>query len=273
MKNLKNKVAIITGAASGIGRSVSLELSKMGMKTVITDINEKNLQIVQKEIGENCLAIQADVSNKSDWQNVFDKTMERFNDAHLIVNNAGIAILGDALTISDEDYKRVMDIDFWGVFYGSRIFGEYFKEKQEGHIVNISSAAGLAGAPYFAPYSAAKFAVTGFSETLRAELSDFNIGVSIVCPGVVDTGIIDAVKVQHKQEEKEHNAAKDLIRKMAGSTDTLAKKIINGIKNNEMYILYTWEGYFTKFAQSLPDFAKDFSMNFLAKQMRNKLKL
>jgi len=237
MKHLEGKVAVVTGAASGIGRSSAVAFAEAGMDVALSDIDEAGMKPVQEDIialGRRAITAVTDVRDKEQLEALRDKTLADLGDFHLIMNNAGIIIPGDALDSSDEDWKKVIDIDLWGVVHGCRVFGPHLRSKGDGHIVNTASGAGLAGIPGAASYSTAKFAVVGLSESLRYELAEHNVGVTAVCPGVVNTSIIE------KAQERMSRPPSEIIR-FAASPDSLAKAIVKAVRNNEPRLVFGWE--------------------------------
>lgn len=192
MKDLKDKVAVVTGAASGIGRASALAFADAGMHVLVTDIDEAGARAVAQEVagkGRRSHALRVDVARAADVQLMLDTVLGQFGACHLVMNNAGIAIAGQSWELSEEDWRRTIDIDLWGVIHGSRLFAQYFVTQGEGHIVNTASAAGIMGVPGLAAYSTAKFGVVGLSEVFRWELAPRGVGVTVVCPGVIATNI------------------------------------------------------------------------------------
>ncbi len=193
MKNFKDKVIVITGTASGIGRHLALQLAAEGVKVVATDINEEGLNETASMITQNgghVLKKIVDVSNKDQIYQLAKEVVEEYGHVDGIINNAGVAL--GLITVEDVTYEEIewiFGINLWGVIYGTKAFLPHLKERPEAAIVNISSVFGLAGFYKQAPYCMTKFAVRGFTETLRTELMDSNVLVMQVHPGGIQTNI------------------------------------------------------------------------------------
>jgi len=200
MKNFKDKVAVITGGASGFGHEFALISARLGMKLVLADVQQDALDKVRAEFeaqGVPVLAMRCDVSKAEQVQALADATMEKFGAVHLVFNNAGVGSGGLIWENSQADWEWVLGVNLWGVIHGVRIFTPLMLEcaKREdgyqGHIVNTASMAGLLNAPTMGVYNVSKHAVVSLSESLYQDLSlvDAPIGASVLCPYFVPTGI------------------------------------------------------------------------------------
>lgn len=194
--NLKQSVIAITGAGSGIGHCLALECAKHGAQLAISDINEAALKTTKDKIiarypDTKVLIHPIDVANKEAVYQWAEEVAEKFGRVNVIINNAGVALSVSAESMQYDDFEWLMKINFWGVVYGSKAFLPHLKSASWGHIVNISSLFGLISTPNNSAYNAAKFAVRGFSESLRIELmmSSKRVGVSCVHPGGIKTNI------------------------------------------------------------------------------------
>jgi short-subunit dehydrogenase len=249
MKDLKEKNGFITGAASGIGRSLALELAREGMNLYITDINLKGLENVKKEvekIGVKVFSRRCDVSKFEDWQVCEEDFSKNLGEIDLLVNNAGIAIGGSILELTLEDWEKVMGVNLWSIIYSLKTFIPRMLAKRSGHIVNVSSGAGIFGSPEPLPYVTTKFAVVGLSEALFGSLSQMGINVSVICPWIIATDIwnISELKVPQKliedvgedKIEKMMNEVRDGFLEIAVSPDEVAKIYVKEIKENKLYI-------------------------------------
>ncbi|HSY26071.1 MAG TPA: SDR family oxidoreductase, partial [Burkholderiaceae bacterium] len=200
MKNFKDKVAVITGGASGFGREFANIGAKLGMKLVLADVQQDALDSVRAEFeaqGVPVLAVRCDVSKAEQVQALADATMAKFGAVHLVFNNAGVGSGGLIWENSQADWEWVLGVNLWGVIHGVRIFTQLMLDcakrepGYEGHIVNTASMAGLLNAPTMGVYNVSKHAVVSLSETLFQDLKlvEAPIGASVLCPYFVPTGI------------------------------------------------------------------------------------
>lgn len=200
MQQLAGKVAVVTGAASGIGLALAQRFGADGMQVVIADIEQNSLEREAAELrkqGVDVCAAVTDTSVEADVEALVELTLERFGGVHLVCNNAGVGSRG--LTIADlprRDFEWVLGVNLWGVIHGIRAFLPHLRAQGEGHIVNTASVSGLYHHPRMGPYNASKAAVIALSETLKFELDDegSQIGVSVLCPSWVRTNISTAVR-------------------------------------------------------------------------------
>ncbi|PCJ46500.1 MAG: hypothetical protein COA99_02710 [Moraxellaceae bacterium] len=253
MKNLVGKVAAVTGAGSGIGKSTAIELAKQGCDLAISDINSEQLDETAKaieSIGVKVVATVFDVTDKEAFFDWADATNEEFGRVNLIVNIAGVALGAKISEMSLEDFEWLMDINFWGMVYGSKAFLPFLKQSGEGHIVNVSSLAGFMPVVGASAYVASKFAIRGFTESLRMELDIERCGVSAssVHPGVIRTNIVKNSKLYNSILETasiSEEAARNIFdRSSLGlSSEKAAKVIVSGIKRNKSRILVGIDAY------------------------------
>jgi NAD(P)-dependent dehydrogenase (short-subunit alcohol dehydrogenase family) len=195
MDHLAGKVAVVTGAASGIGRATTIELARHGMHIVAADIDVAELDATVALLaadGHQAIAVPTDVSSPDAIDHLRDAAIAAFGAVHVVHNNAGVVASGAVEEIDLHLWRWVLDVDLWSVIHGVRTFVPLLREQGEGHIVNTASTAGLQAAAGIAPYNVAKFGVVALSETLRLELAGTGVGVSVLCPGAVDTRIVDA---------------------------------------------------------------------------------
>jgi short-subunit dehydrogenase len=238
----KKSVVVITGAASGIGRALATNLAKEGVAGIsISDLNEKGLRETEQrvsDLGAQVLTSVVNVSIRKDIQRLADETIEKFGRATHLINNAGVGMVGRTEELSFEDIKWMMDINFWGTVYGTKIFLPLFRSQDFGHIVNISSVFGFISPPGQSAYCASKFAVRGFTEVLRHELEDSNIFVSCVHPGGIKTNIVKNARQGKNASEEDMKIAEVMLDKLAPTTaDQAAMTIINGIRSKNPRIL------------------------------------
>ena len=253
MKEFKNRVAVITGAASGIGRALAERCATEGMKVVLAGVNEDNLAKVEaelKEQGADVISVRTDVSKREDVEALAQKTIDTFGAVHLLVNNAGIGAGGSVWDSTWNDWEWVMGVNLWGVIYGCKIFTPLMlAQKEPCHIVNTSSVAGLVAFHPSAAYHVTKHAVVALSENLQLALEKQQapVKVSVLCPGWVKTGILDSKRnrPEHLQNpaftptaEQKEMWQKALAALEAGmSPEALAGQVFAAIVEERFYIL------------------------------------
>src|SRR6201992_430426 len=194
MHGFADKVAVVTGAGSGIGQALAVELGRSGAKVAISDVDTEGLAQTEqqlKAIGATVKVDRLDVTEREEFLSYADAVNEHFGKVNQIYNNAGIAFTGDIEVSQFKDIERVMDVDFWGVVYGTKAFLPHLIASGDGHVINVSSVFGLFAVPGQAAYNAAKFAVRGFTEALRQEmvLAGPPVRVTTVHPGGIKTAI------------------------------------------------------------------------------------
>ena len=241
MKNFSGQVAAITGAGSGMGQAIAVKLAKQGCHVAISDINAEPLQETADMIGDSVKVSShvLDVADRVAMKNFANAVVQHHGKVNMIFNNAGVSVTDLASRMSIEDFEWLMDINFWGVIHGTRAFLPYLSEQPEAHIINTSSIFGTIAVPSQSAYNASKFAVRGYTYSLRAELADTNIGVSCVQPGGVKTNIVKTsrfVPTDNASATKEEAIEK--FESFAGLTSEQAAEIIlNGVKKNKAQIL------------------------------------
>ena len=229
MDGFAGKVAVITGAGSGIGQALALELGRSGAKLAISDVNLDGLAETEqqlKAIGVEVKADRLDVTEREAFLLYADAVKEHFGKVNQIYNNAGIAYTGDIEVTPFKDIERVMDVDYWGVVNGTKAFLPHLIASGDGHVVNVSSVFGLFSMPGQAAYNAAKFAVRGFTEALRQEmmLARHPVAVTTVHPGGIKTAIArNATAAEGLDTEK---LAKMFDKRLAHTSPERAARII-----------------------------------------------
>ena len=200
IRKLSGTTAVITGATSGIGRETALEFARAGANVVLAGRRADRLQQVANEIeaaGGKALAIKTDVAEQTQVSRLIERAVEHFGRIDTLVNNAGVAFAGRFDQMTLEDFRRVIDVNFWGAVYTSREAVQHMKEQRGGGvIINISSIFGKRGVPFQTAYCASKFALAGFSEALRAEVMSDGIDVSTIFPGAVETELFESAANQ-----------------------------------------------------------------------------
>jgi NADP-dependent 3-hydroxy acid dehydrogenase YdfG len=190
MENLEGKVAVITGAGSGIGEGIARAATQAGMKVVVADVDEEKAQAVAADLGDEALACKVDVASLTSVEAMRNTALDRFGAVHVLCNNAGVWI-GALMQEADiRDWRYLIDVNLYGVIHGVKAFLPLMVEQGEGHIVNTASMGGLISGPPEGLYTTTKFAVVGLSEALSMEVAEKGIGVSVLCPGLVNTNLI-----------------------------------------------------------------------------------
>ncbi|WP_042149364.1 SDR family oxidoreductase [Paucisalibacillus sp. EB02] len=230
------KVAIVTGAASGIGKEICKELVANNVFVIIADINERNGLTLEAELNNEFITsrfVHLNVTNYKNFENVIKEIYQEFGRLDYLFNNAGIAMYGEVYDTTIEDWKEIMDINLWGVIYGTEIGYKIMKEQGFGHIVNTSSAAGLGPSPMSTPYATTKHAVVGLTTSLHYEAEEFGIKVSTLCPTFVDTPIFNEAKAIKIDKSV---MTQQLKKQKLMSPQKLAKATIDGVHKNKPII-------------------------------------
>ncbi len=245
MDTFKDRVAVITGGAGGIGSALARAFAERGARLVLADLDQNRLETVGKELearGAEVLTVRTDVSQRESVEALAEATWRRFGAAHLICNNAGVGTFGELAQAAHDDWVFTMSVNFWGVVHGVESFVPRLLEQGNGgHIVNTASMAGLTGMQWLGVYSASKFAVVGLTESLRRELNPKGIGVSVLCPMMVDTNLTaNSLRArpgdQRGQNEAPAAGAESLVGNII-SPEEVAARTVRGIERNDLYIL------------------------------------
>lgn len=202
--------AVVTGGASGLGRALCLAQAQRSAKIVVADLNVEGAEETAHSVeraGGKAVVQRCDVSKPEEIEALARLAESEIGGVDLIVNNAGVGVGGAMGEVPLKDWEWVVGINLWGVIYGCHVFVPRFKAQGSGYVMNIASAAGLISAPDMAPYNVTKAGVVSLSETLAAELRDFNIGVTVVCPTFFRTGIIDSGRFVGAEKRKAQGVA------------------------------------------------------------------
>ncbi len=249
MEQLEGRVAVITGAGSGIGEALARATAQAGMKVVAADIETDALHRVAASIedsGADCVAIETDVADRDAVERLAGEAYDRFGAVHLLCNNAGVLVYEPAHSASLDDWEWVLSVNLYGVVHGVRAFVPRMRaQDDEAHIVNTGSISGLAPTPHpsaiaIGPYIASKYAVVGLSEVLREELASEAIGVSVLCPGGVVTRIGEAARNRPERlggpvavSPPARSGRTGLLRR---DPEDVAGLVLDGVRKNHLYI-------------------------------------
>jgi len=249
MQNLEGRVAVVTGAASGIGFAVAERLAREGMRVVLADIEQAALDGAVSKLdasGFEVLGVPTDVSQWDDVQRLADRTIEAFGQVNVVHNNAGVVRAGRFEELTLADWEWVLGVDLWSVIYGVKAFLPLIREAGEGHIVNTASSAGLQSSPEIGPYNVAKFGVVALTETLELELRARDggaIGASVLCPGAIATRITESERnrpdaaPRTDTNERFTKGASELLTTRGHSPESVAELVLSAIRDQTFWIL------------------------------------
>jgi NAD(P)-dependent dehydrogenase (short-subunit alcohol dehydrogenase family) len=235
------KVVAVTGAASGIGREIALAFARRGARVAVADIDGERLQGVSRElegIGTHTLAKVVDVSDAEQVEKWCEDVYEEMGRVDVLCNNAGIGVAGRLEDVSLEDWQWIVGVNLWGVIHGCHYFyPRMIAQGGGGHIVNTASGAGLAPLPLMTAYCCTKYAVVGLSETLRAEAALHGIGISTLCPGIVDTPITRSAKLCSPTERSTTQELQERLVRIYGrrayTPDRVAAAVVKAVERNK----------------------------------------
>ncbi|HAK62866.1 MAG TPA: short-chain dehydrogenase [Alphaproteobacteria bacterium] len=244
MKDVKGKVAFVTGAASGMGLGMARAFAAAGMKVMIGDIEAEPAQRAVDELkgkGLQAACVKVDVTSLEAMQEAARKTVDTFGKVHVLCNNAGVGCGGRSETAKMRNWHWVVDVNLWGVVHGLQAFVPLIQSHGEGgHVVSTASVAGMISIPGTGPYNATKYAVVGIMETMMAEQKDANLGVSVLCPGLVATNL--GTSARNRQDQYGGAAKPNPKDAIAGSLadgldpDIVGRLVLEAIEANQPYI-------------------------------------
>jgi NAD(P)-dependent dehydrogenase (short-subunit alcohol dehydrogenase family) len=253
MKHFAGRVAVVTGAGSGLGRELALRFARAGMKLALADVDAAALAKTESELkaaGSAAIAVRCDVSNGADVEGLAARTLDAFGAVHVVCNNAGIAPLGVVWENSVADWQWTLGVNLWGVIHGVRVFTPILlRQDDEGHIVNTASVAGLIAPPGMGMYNVSKHAVVALSETLHHDLAACGAKVrcSVVCPAYFPSGIAESERSRPAAlSETRAKSAEDLerddkmrraVRSGRLSAADIANRVFEAIRDERFYVL------------------------------------
>jgi NAD(P)-dependent dehydrogenase (short-subunit alcohol dehydrogenase family) len=253
MKDLKGKIAVVTGGASGLGRAMALQFAREGMHVAIADIEQARLDPVVTELkalGVNAIGVRTDVSKSAEVEALARRVVAELGGVHVVCNNAGVSPLGLAWENTLADWEWMLGVNLWGVIHGVRTFTPLLLAQGEGHIVNTASVAGLISPPNSGMYNVTKHAVVALTETLYHDLGEkgSKVSCSVLCPAYVPTGIADSERNRPaelanppKAKTAEEAAREEMLRKAVRSgrlsADDIGAAVLAAVKENRFYIL------------------------------------
>ena len=246
MQQLDDKVAAVTGAGSGIGRALALELAARGCRLALSDVDATGLAETERLLDGRARALTLSVVDVADESAVLgwaDQVVADHGRANLVVNNAGVALSGTVAALSTDDYRWIMGINFWGVVHGTKAFLPHLEASGEGHVVNISSVFGLTAQPLMSGYNASKYAVRGFTESLRQDLELTGSCVSATCvhPGGIKTNIARAARTDASTAtamgKPSDAATREFEKSFITSAAKAAEVIVEGVRKDKRRVL------------------------------------
>ncbi|HET7876867.1 MAG TPA: SDR family NAD(P)-dependent oxidoreductase [Methylomirabilota bacterium] len=249
MDDFRNKTAVVTGGASGIGRALGLVLAREGARVVVADLDEAGMAETVagvKKAGSHGIAVKTDVTRRESVQALADRAFGEWGAVHVLCNNAGVAVHGGLEAATHADWEWVLGVNLWGVIHGIEAFvPRMIAQKAPGHIVNTASMAGLIASQGLGVYNTSKYAVVGLSETLQKDLRPYDISVSVLCPMGVSTNIRTSERNRpaglRNPAGPEDNAWFELIGRYL-SPEEVAEQVLRAIRANRLYILTHSEG-------------------------------
>jgi NAD(P)-dependent dehydrogenase (short-subunit alcohol dehydrogenase family) len=237
MKDFKDKVVIVTGGGSGVGRELSKALARDGAVVVVADVNLKGAEETVSEIkpgGGKATAVKLDVTKEADFKKLIEKTVTEHKRLDVLFNNAGIIVVGDMRDITIDHFHRIVDVNLWGAINGTMSAYPLMVKQGFGHIVNMASVAGLVPYPTGVPYSTTKHAIVGLSTSLRAEGKGLGVKVIVVCPGNIKSNIYkDGTIIKAGWEDIMARLPVAMM-----STEKAVRKILAGVRKNKAIIVF-----------------------------------
>jgi short-subunit dehydrogenase len=247
-------VAVVTGAGSGIGRATACLLAEKGCALALVDLNERALDetaSLVRAFGRKVSTHLADVADRARMEHLPGEVLSEHGHVHILVNNAGVSVIGTLLEQKLDDFAWLMGINFWGVVYGCKLFLPFLLAEDEAQIVNISSMFGFIGIPSQISYNASKYAVRGFSEALSSELSGTHVGVTCVHPGGIRTNIVRASRLSTEADVSDKDRTIEMFDRFAHTPEKAARKIVRAIEHRHARVRIGPESYLTDWLKRL----------------------
>jgi NAD(P)-dependent dehydrogenase (short-subunit alcohol dehydrogenase family) len=237
---IRGRKVLITGAASGIGRATALAMAGRGARLFLTDINVDGLEKVRREIeesgGEVCLARALDVSDYGSMKALADDVHAEFGSLDILANVAGVALFSQVEDMTHDQWERIVNVNLWGPYHGIECFvPEMVRAGRGGHILSVSSTAGIIGLPWHVAYAGTKHALVGSSEVLLFDLKKHNIGVTVVLPGAVNTGLVQTTVIN--ADEEACQKSRQMFSRHALAPERVADLIVNAIEKNRFMVI------------------------------------
>jgi NAD(P)-dependent dehydrogenase (short-subunit alcohol dehydrogenase family) len=239
--DLRGRVAVVTGAANGIGRATALELAATGALVAGCDIDEAGVEATLRECrargAQQTLAARIDVADARAVQAFAERVERELGPTYCLVNNAGVGVAGGFFDTELEDWEWLLRVNLWGTIHGVRAFGPKLRERRAGRIVNLASASGFSNQPSLAAYGTTKYAVVGLSEALRAELLPSGVMVSVVCPGFVTTSIVESARIRGVADpDSERSALRAFYQRHGSAPEIVARAVVDAARSGRALV-------------------------------------
>ena len=243
MDSVRDRVAVVTGGASGIGRELCRGFARAGARVVVADVDEAGMDgtvTAVKEAGSEAITVRTDVSRRADVQTLAERAFKQWGAVHVLCNNAGVTVHGGLESATHQDWEWVIGVNLWGVIHGIEAFvPRMIAGGEPGHIVNTASMAGLIASQGLGVYNTTKYAVVGLSETLQKDLRPYNIGVSVLCPMGVATAIreSDRNRPAHLKNPEDRPGGEITLFGRTLAPEQVAEQVLRAIVANRLYII------------------------------------